>query len=223
MLLDTQQPMIQITSSAVPTKELRKKPKRKHGLKSSTKVRFSQDVQAREIPHLNDVSEQQIECTWYTEEEYSDIKSEILLTLKRQRYGVLDNCKELCFRGLEARTREGSIFRRSNRRNSLEAVLHEQSRQESLRGLHSSDDIAQVYMDTTFENCRAAHAKGLSDARKPSEGSKKEEMQEVKMDKSSVQKSKIDEVMMSLNADLRVVSRSKSSRFKVPNEKRWAI
>ena len=213
MLLDTHQPKLTTpTSPTIPTKEPQKKILRKHGLKSSTKVRFCKRVHAREIPHLNDISEQQVRTTWYSKEEFSDIKSDRKLAVKRQSLGFfleLDTCEELCFRGLEKRTREGSILKKTNRLSGIEAVLQEQSRQ-SLLGIYSPDDVAQVYIDTVFRARRAAHIKGLSDAREASEGSIKEEVQQV--DKSCGQKIKINEIMMSLNADFKV-TKSKSSRF----------
>jgi hypothetical protein len=210
MLLDTHQPKVDIilsttssiinsppsptTISTIPTKEPLKKINRNQGLntKSTTKVRFSQRVLAREIPHLNDISDQQIEITWYTKQEYSDIKSERKLAVKRQSYGVvleLDTCEELCFRGLEKRTRAGCVLRKTNRLNGVEAVLHEQSRQRLL-GLYSSEDVAQAYIDSVYRARGAAHIRGLSDAREALGGSAGEEIHESKTGKLSVQKSK---------------------------------
>ena len=187
MLLDTHQRKIRIASPTIPTKEPRRKIKRKQGVESTPKVRFSPRVLGREIPHLNNMSEQQIQTLWYTKEGYSDIKSEIKLTLKRQNYGVvleLDTCEELCFRGLEALTKEGNVLRKINQLSGIEAVLHEQSRQ-ILLGMYSSDDVAQVYNNTVYRARRAAHIKGLSDAREASGRSIKEEIQEAKTEKST--------------------------------------
>jgi hypothetical protein len=195
-VLDSPQRKIQITSPTKPTIESQTKIKRKHGLKSSTKVRFSNRVLYRNIPHLNNISKQQIDSTWYTQEEYLDIKSKLELTLKSQKSGLLglDNCEELCFRGLEARTRQGSILRKTNQWNALEAVLHEQDRQSSL-GMYSSDDVAKIYVNNSFRARCGARAKGLSDAREASAGSTKEEIQESRMEKSSVQNSKNKETV----------------------------
>jgi hypothetical protein len=178
MLLDTQRPRTQIT---ITIKEPPKKIIRKQGLRSSTKIRFNKQVRAREIPHLDDISKQQIENTWYTKKEYSDIKYEIRLTIKLQIKGhrrLGTYCEELCFRGLEAQSKQGSIFRQTNRWNALEAVLHEQSRQ-NLIGVYSSDDLAKVYMEAVFKDRHAARVNGLRDAREVFEGgpSKEEEIQ----------------------------------------------
>jgi hypothetical protein len=218
MLIDTQRSKIQITSHIIPnipTEEPQTKIKRKHGLKSMTKVRFNQRVFLREIPHLNDISEQQIETTWYTKKEYSDIRSELKLTVKLQRNGVLGlaNCEVLCFRGLETRGQEGKSLRKAIQWNAVEAVLYEQARQ-NLLGTFSSDDVAKVYVDAVFRGYDAAHANGLSDAREACEaceGPSKEEIQEAKL-KSYSQKSTSKDIMSrselrrflkSLNADFR--------------------
>jgi hypothetical protein len=206
MLLDTQRPQIQITnptSPTIPTKEPPKKIIRKQGLRSSTKIRFNKQVRAREIPHLDDISKEQIENTWYTKEEYSDIKSELRLTIKLQRKGFLrlgNYCEELCFRGLEARSKEGSTFRQTNRWNALEAVLYEQSRQ-NLIGVYSSDDLAKVYMEAVFKGRHAARVNGLRDAREVFEGEpskQEEEIQEAEQSSLPNSKSK-DIATLSLN------------------------
>jgi hypothetical protein len=199
---------IQITShtSQIREESQQKIKRRKRHKSKSTKVRFSKRVLVNEIPHLNDISKQQIETTWYTQKEYSDITSELKLTLRLEKSGVigLDICERLCFRGLEARTQEGSILRKTNRLKALETVLYEQSRQR-LDGMYSSDDMSKVYTDTVFRSRRAAYAKGSSDAREVFEEytTKEEELQESKMDKSSVQRSK----------SKGIVPRSKLSRF----------
>jgi hypothetical protein len=176
MLLDTQRPRMQIT---ITIKEPPKKIIRKQGLRSSTKIRFNKQVRAaREIPHLDDISKEQIENTWYTKKEDSDIKYELRLTIKLQRKGhrrLGKYCEELCFRGLEAQSKQGSIFRQTNRWNALEAVLHEQSRQ-NLIGMCSSDDLAKVYMEAVFKCRHAARVNGLRDAREVFKGGPSKEV-----------------------------------------------
>jgi hypothetical protein len=71
-------------------------------------------------------------------------------------------------------------------------------------GVYSSDAVVQVFIETAFRARRAAHIKGLSDAHDVSRGFIKDEIQEAKMDKSSVQKIKINQIMMSLNDDFKV-------------------
>jgi hypothetical protein len=95
------------------------------------------------------------------------------------------------------------ILKKSNRLNGIDAVFEEQYRQIKL-GVYSSDAVVQVFIETAFRARRAAHIKGLSDAHDVSRGFIKDEIQEAKMDKSSVQKIKINQIMMSLNDDFKV-------------------
>mmetsp|Transcript_1558 Transcript_1558/g.2206 ORF Transcript_1558/g.2206 Transcript_1558/m.2206 type:complete len:181 (+) Transcript_1558:132-674(+) len=97
----------------------------------SRSLRFNESVEIFDIPHLNDTPDEDIYATWYSREEYSEIKSAYQLTIYMMESGEesLDDKKNHTSRGLEYRTQEGAWARYENKRDAYDAVLDEQDRQ----------------------------------------------------------------------------------------------
>ena len=129
-------------------------------------VTFGPLVRLKEIQHVNDLPDEEIRNTWYTPEEYAAMKTEIKVTLVLAEMGELfgEESAQYCMRGLECRTKRGSQLRKTNRLNSIEAVLYEQSRQFYQGSLASPEELARVYMDITYRCGKAALRAGLKDA-----------------------------------------------------------
>ena len=93
-------------------------------------VSFAPKVFARQVLHINNYSAKEIQDTWYTLEEYGRIKAEISLTVyMMDRQELQDqptkkvNDDWYCGRGLESRTKSGSVTKRQHREQSRFVVF----------------------------------------------------------------------------------------------------
>lgn len=101
-------------------------------LKGSKKsLTFNESVEIFDIPHLNDTPDKEIFATWYSREEYTEIKSSYQLTIYMMESGdeALNDSDNHTARGLEYRTQEGAWARYENKRDAYDSVLDEQDRQ----------------------------------------------------------------------------------------------
>lgn len=122
------------------------------GTKSSTKsVRFSTNIDVREVRHWKDLPTEEAEATWYTPAEFEDIKRSLVVTIRlmmtKKPIG-----EDLCTRGLEFRTPAGAKLRKKNKLRALTAVWNEQVAQ--WKADRSDDEaISFVYQQEVHE-CR---------------------------------------------------------------------
>ena len=91
------------------------------------RISFSPTVDVREIPHLKDLSTDEIKSTYYNSSDFDAIKKSIVTTLRQ----VMTNRKpsdddEECLRGLEPRIPQLAKLRKSSRINCLSAVWSQQ-------------------------------------------------------------------------------------------------
>ena len=117
--------------------------------KKKKTVRFNRTIFNRRIPHLNDLSLKLRHEIWIQPEEYQAIRNRCVVTVKMMMRGDLplvdDDCEgayyderphqkqkqrqhqqQHCVRGLEGKTRDGSIRRKQYKHDSITAVLDEQ-------------------------------------------------------------------------------------------------
>ena len=136
-----------------------------HGERSSSRskksTRFCKKVEVREVPSLTTLSEEEINATWYTADEFQVIKQTLVTTI---RFMTAKKPLEgdLCKRGLEFRTPTGAKTRKANKLKSLRAVWNEQVSQWK-SGTADDEAIRRVYLEETKDSCDEAHRMGQSD------------------------------------------------------------
>lgn len=127
-------------------------------------VTFNQEVYVREIEHINDMDDDEVDDIWYSRGDYKDMKAKYSITARMMARGwnIPEDDPEHCTRGLEYRTPEGSRARQLNKITSLTRVLDEQERQR-ITGIESDGALAEVYIRSS-SHCREASLKlGLKD------------------------------------------------------------
>mmetsp|Transcript_55103 Transcript_55103/g.154670 ORF Transcript_55103/g.154670 Transcript_55103/m.154670 type:complete len:197 (-) Transcript_55103:30-620(-) len=132
-------------------------PKRKN-------VSFAAVVKSCSIIHINDYSTEEVRASWYNREELRNIKAEAKSTANSSD----PEDKDVCLRGLEARTPVGARQKSQNRIEARAAVFFEQEIQEE-DGYSDPDAIADAYFDCS-ERCQLdAQMLALRDAREAME------------------------------------------------------
>mmetsp|Transcript_3394 Transcript_3394/g.4604 ORF Transcript_3394/g.4604 Transcript_3394/m.4604 type:complete len:244 (-) Transcript_3394:52-783(-) len=117
-------------------------------------VKFSNNTKVSFIPGLRNISDEEINATWFTEKDCAKIQASMVKTVKRMRKGNMDE-EKYCSRGLEhMRTADDAKQRKANRDAARTAVLAEHKRQ-SLLGYYDPIEVCKV---STF------HSKGTRDA-----------------------------------------------------------
>jgi hypothetical protein len=126
------------------------------------RVSFHNDVRVYPHIHINDLSRSEVANSWYNSEEISGIKSECQLTINLASKGELHKWSNLCFRGLEYRTPDGSQRRSANKFAAWDAVMDEQEIQYQ-NGVQDEDALAQLYIQASKHCQDAAHALAMED------------------------------------------------------------
>lgn len=127
-------------------------------------VRFRESNQFFPIPHLNDLSDEDIAEIWYEPEDYSEIKSSYQLTIFMMESNELVESDDHTARGLEYRTQQGAWSRYENKRDAYNAVLDEQDRQWKV-DKDDHEKISQIYLEHSTKCARAAADRGAADAK----------------------------------------------------------
>jgi hypothetical protein len=127
-------------------------------------ISFSPEVRIFNVLHFLDYSAEEKQATWCDGDEITSFKNEAKASAALMISGVVAESEsaELCFRGLEARTRDGALRKRHNKIDARAAVFIEQELQQE-EGVFDEEAIADVYYDCT-QHCRAsANMMGLRD------------------------------------------------------------
>ena len=120
------------------------------------------------IPHLDNLTDEQVSQIWFQSEEYAEIKSGYQLIIFRMESGEFVEDDEHTARGLEYRTQQGGWSRYENKRDAYNAVLDEQDRQwKNERDDH--DEIGRLYLEHSAKCAKAAAARGAQDAKEAKE------------------------------------------------------
>jgi hypothetical protein len=115
---------------------------------SSSSVSFSASVTQYKSIHLNDMTEEEVNATWFEREEMHQMKETVKSEAKQLEDKVLDD--DVCVRGLESRTRRGMKLKRRNRVSAYNALFFEIDCQEEEQGcLHDDEAIADAYFAVT--------------------------------------------------------------------------
>lgn len=116
------------------------------------------------IPHINDMSDEEVLDIWYEKHDYDTIKANIAPIVQTLMKGDnVEETNEMTIRGLEYRTRTGAIKRQKNKAEAVNAVLDEQDRQFD----EDIDDpmlISRAYLEISDICLREAQQLALGDA-----------------------------------------------------------
>ena len=121
---------------------------------------FSAHVQVQEIPHRLELSLEEIEATWYDQQECKAIKLDAVQVIKRMMANTLQ--KDECVRGLEHRAPEAAKQRKLNKRLGFQTVWDIQEEQWE-DGVTDHEVIAIKYQMQTFKSREAALELGIQD------------------------------------------------------------
>jgi hypothetical protein len=113
-------------------------------------VSFYEIVSIRSTIHTNDMTDEEIDNTWYNRREMTAIKRGMALDVKKMTSEIPMGNKSTT-RGLEYRTRAGSEKRRANKFNSIHAVLDEQDLQH-VNGINDPEALREIYLEHS-ERC----------------------------------------------------------------------
>lgn len=135
------------------------------GEKRRRRVAFSAVVGVREIPHLKDMSDQELVDIWWTPNDYLLIRKMLRITVqfmaKGERFSSED--KDFCARGCDLHTRAGSLRHQRHRQRAVGAVLRAQDFQRA-EAFTDSEYIAELYSECCHSSCEDARNRGDADA-----------------------------------------------------------
>jgi hypothetical protein len=113
--------------------------------KATRSVSFDERVRAKKTMHLADFSEEELEATWYCEEEKRRIKRDVEFEANLLANDCLEgDSNKYCSRGLEVFTPSGSKQRSANKRRGRSLVVKEQELQRE-EGSNDQAYIAEMY------------------------------------------------------------------------------
>jgi hypothetical protein len=116
-------------------------------------VQFSKQLQVARIMHLAEYTQEEMEATWYQEEEYTRISKICIKTVhkmeKRRKRSLRK--REVESRGLEGHTTTGTISKKESRRLAYDKIFHEQEHQR-FRGIYNDEAMAESYQ-TVSSSC----------------------------------------------------------------------
>lgn len=148
----------------MPSKPVKGVLKNKHSKPKGMSISFSGKKHIKKIPHLNTMSEEDIEQIWYSHYDYDDIKASFEYTVFMMDAGEAKTVEndEHTTRGLEMRTEEGAWARFEHKRDAYNAVLDEQDRQWN-DGEDDAEAIAAACLEVTESAAKGALERGLGD------------------------------------------------------------
>jgi hypothetical protein len=135
----------------------------KRSRKDDRRIRFNDSVRIQETIHINNLSNEEIASTWYSEYEYKQIKegvNSLVAAVKSGKYEG-DSDKD-CLRGLERRLKKNSLRRQKIKMYGMMVVLGEQEEQ-VITGKYDENIIAKAYMSVSRQCLALAHKVALID------------------------------------------------------------
>jgi hypothetical protein len=125
-------------------------------------VRFAQFDEVFEIPHINDLSDEELDGVWMSPKELRSIRRGCKLTILSFE-GQTTEWNDIAMRGLEQHTIEYSRTRKATRQQLYKAVFEIQSFQ-TFQGVSVPELIAKMSQKCSSSSVVAAHGTGISDA-----------------------------------------------------------
>ena len=116
------------------------------------------------IPHINNLSDEEVNATWYECGDYGKIKTAMIPLIRKMMKGAtIEETDQETIRGLEYRTRKGAIRRQHNKAEAISAVLEEQDRQIEADGEVDDEMLSAVYRQISAHCQEEAHQLALGD------------------------------------------------------------
>jgi hypothetical protein len=131
----------------------------------SRKVSFADGAVVHEIDHFSTFSPEEIERSWYTVNDYREIRvrdAAIIISIVRKIVREKDEVDDDCIRGLEGRTPVEAEIKRTKFIESTYNVLDEQQRQIAY-GISEPKKIASLYRKCTKSCAKAAKERARRD------------------------------------------------------------
>jgi hypothetical protein len=127
-------------------------------------VMFSEFIKIVDIPHISDLSNDEIENTWMSREEMQFVKMECVDTVALMNAGAtLNENYGICERGLEKHTDRGLEQSKRVRCCAYEAVFGMQ-KFHRLKGFSLPNLMAELYSSSSAPSQSEAHKRGCLDA-----------------------------------------------------------
>lgn len=128
-------------------------------------LRFScHEDEIHHIPHINDLSDDEVKQTWYDRSDYEKIKMSLIPLVRKMMKGErVEETNRQTIRGLEYRTREGAIRRQHNKAEAITTVMDEQDRQLGANGRICDELLREVYIQINAHCQEEAYKLGLGD------------------------------------------------------------
>jgi hypothetical protein len=123
--------------------------------KPKKSVRWNHRVEKKRHHRLQDLSNEEKEAVWYTENDSKLILAMAKVTVKMMMKGEPCDDIDYCSRGLEGKTPAGSKQRQKNKLKVRKALLEEQEIQRD-EGIHDDEYLAQVSRTNSEEVCAQA-------------------------------------------------------------------
>ena len=130
--------------------------------KSSKRVHWNHKVEKKRHHRLCDLSQEEKESVWYTENDTKIILAMAKVTVKMMMKGEPCDDIDYCSRGLEGKTPAGSKRRQKNKLRVRKALLEEQEIQRE-EGVRDDLYLAQVSIKYSKDVIEQAHQSGLQD------------------------------------------------------------
>jgi hypothetical protein len=126
--------------------------------KKTKHLSFAPYIEAIETMCLDDYTMEEIDRTWYTEEDMLRISEECFIILEKTgEQTSLRNNERYCIRGLEPHSKIGSIIKNKSRHTAIKLVLEEQQRLLKEKGVVDVDSLYKVYRNNTSSSQMWAH------------------------------------------------------------------
>lgn len=130
--------------------------------KKKKQVSIHMQVQLRLIIARHDMSTEEYNATWYSQEEYAKITESCCKQIAMLNRGEVLKDKKYCSRGLETHTKTRSRAKSMTRSLARQTVLREQERQRQ-EGIRHEDALAHLYHSASSSCQLWANLVGLDD------------------------------------------------------------
>mmetsp|Transcript_23346 Transcript_23346/g.66148 ORF Transcript_23346/g.66148 Transcript_23346/m.66148 type:complete len:207 (+) Transcript_23346:62-682(+) len=132
---------------------------------SKKHVQFANTITVHPTLHIANYTQKERQATWYTRQDLQTIKLQRKHTISEmERSFMIISNSQHDYRGLESKTKEGSMKKRSNVTDALFAVLDEQDLQDE-QNVFDPIRIAQVYMKYARKCQYVAQSRAINDRR----------------------------------------------------------
>jgi hypothetical protein len=132
--------------------------------RSQRSVSFSSNIEVVTAPHVNGLSDEDFAATWWTEDDYKQIKQTYKATARMMMRGEVfpEDDEHMCSRGLESKTKSGGN-RRHHRKDRVSISLLKAQDFQRREGLHDPLYLAELYAAYSRPGCLLAEAQGILD------------------------------------------------------------